>query len=124
MSKWYAVLNDMNDDDREYGSDDLDEAKEMLAGLCADDGMIAVIEDGVCLQKLGYRDLYDTALVVVDRRRSDEWHDIVDSEEAADAMWDHLTRTEQKQREYFYLCRAYIYNGCMVSEIEEIKRYR
>ena len=122
-NRWYAVMRDKQDDDWGYGSHDLEEAKEMLVGLCVDDGYIAVIENDVCVQELGYAELFDTNLVVVDRA-CDEWSDVVENEEEADGMWDRLTDHEKRDRDYFYLCMAYTYNGNVVAEISEIKRYK
>lgn len=123
-NRWYAVMRDRQDDDWGYGSHDLEEAKDMLAGLCVDDGYIAVIENDVCVQELGYAELYDTNLVVVDRAGCDEWTDLVESEEYADKMWDRLTDHDKRDRDYFYLCTAYTYNGNVVSEIATIKTYK
>ena len=123
-NKWYAVLRDREDTDWGYGSFDLEEAKEMLVGLCTDDGLIAVIENDVCIQELGYEELYDKNLVVIDRAGCDEWSDVVESEEEADMMWDRLTDHDKRRRDYFYLCKAYTYNGDVVAEISEIKRYK
>ena len=123
-SKWYAVLRDREDTDWGYGSFDLEEAKEMLVGLCTDDGFIAVIENDVCIQELGYEELYDKNLVVIDRAGCDEWSDVVESEEEADVMWDRLTDHDKRRRDYFYLCKAYTYNGDVVAEIDVIKEYK
>ena len=124
MEKWYAVLGDIEDTDWGYGSFDLDEAKQMLADMCCDFGGIAVIDGEICEKLLMYKDLYDTSLVVVDHRGFDEWNDIVDSVDEADRMWDRLTEYDRHDRDYFYLCRAFTYNGNIVAEIEDVKRYK
>ncbi len=123
-NRWYAVLNDIEDTDWEYGSFDLEEARQMLADMCVDFGGIAVINGGICEKRLMYKDLYDTSLVVVDRRGSDEWHDVVDGVEEADRMWDLLTKYDKHDRDYFYLCKAFTHNGSVVAEIEDVKRYK
>lgn len=122
--RWYAVMTDRDDSDWGYGSYDLEEAKEMLVGLCVDEGYIAVIENDVCVQELGYAELFDTNLVVVDRAGCDEWSNVVENEEEADMMWYRLTDHDKRRTDYFYLCTAYTYNGNVVSEISEIKRYK
>lgn len=126
MARWYAVQGNM-DNDWGYGSYDLEEAKQMLADLCEDYGKIAVIEEGddpVCVEELTYDDLFDINFVVVDQVKSDQFEDIVSNEDEADAEWDRLTDHDKKERESFYLCKAYTYGRYMVSEIEEIKRYK
>ena len=123
-NRWYAVMRDRQDDDWGYGSHDLEEAKEMLAGFGTDDGYIAVIENDVCVQELEYADLFNTNLVVVDRVGSDGWTDLVESEEYADKMWDRFTDHDKRRRDCFYLCTAYTYNGNVVSEIATIKTYK
>lgn len=122
--RWYAVMTDRDDSDWGYGSYDLEEAKEMLVGLCVDDGYIAVIENDVCVQELGYEELYDKNLVVIDRAGCDEWSNVVENEDEADMMWYRLTDHDKRNRDYFYLCTAYTYNGNVVAEISEIKRYK
>lgn len=124
MEKWYAVLSELEDTDWGYGSFDLEEAKQMLADMCSDFGGIAVIDGEICEKLLTYKELYDTSLVVVDRRGSDEWHDVVDSVEEADRMWDRLTEYDKHDRDYFYLCKAFTHNGSVVAEIEDVKRYK
>lgn len=123
-NRWYAVMRDRQDDDWGYGSHDLEEAKGMLAEYGTDDGYIAVIENDVCIQELEYADLFNTNLVVVDRAGCDEWTDLVENEEYADKMWDRLTDHDKRRRDCFYLCTAYTYNGDVVAEISEIKRYK
>lgn len=122
--RWYAVMTDRDDSDWGFGSYDLEEAKDMLAGFGTDDGYIAVIENDVCVQELEYEELYEKNLVVIDRAGCDEWSDVVENEEEADRMWDRLTDHDKRDRDYFYLCTAYTYNGNVVSEISEIKRYK
>ena len=57
MATWYSVVRDKYDKNWNVGSDNLDDAKEMLADQCSDDGLIAVIEDGICTKMLHYKDL-------------------------------------------------------------------
>lgn len=124
MATWYSVVRDKYDKNWNVGSDNLDDAKEILADQCSDDGLIAVIENGICTKMLHYKDLYDVALVVRERRKCDGQDHIVTNEQEADRLWDHLSKQERKEAAFFYLCRAYIYNGAFLSEIEELKKYK
>lgn len=123
-NRWFAAMRDREDSDWGYGSYDLEEAKEMLAGMCTDDGLIAVIEDDICVEELTYDELFDVKLVVVDRVGSDEWTEIVADEEDADKMWDKMTAHDKGRRDDFYLCESYMFDGNVVSEIRTIKRYK
>lgn len=57
MKTWYAVMRDAEDNDWGYGSENYDEAVEMVHPYIADGGYIAVIEDDgdpVCVEEIRF----------------------------------------------------------------------
>ena len=56
MKKWYAVMADRDDRDWGYGSENLEEAKQMVREMESDTAYIAVIDvtdgDPICIAEI------------------------------------------------------------------------
>ena len=66
--KWYAVMQNANDDDWSYGSADKEEAMRMVIARLEDypEGYIAVIENDVCVEEIRQDD-FDTVYCYASR---------------------------------------------------------